>query len=166
MIGTAELHDRLPHRYPMLLIDRILELVPGDHLTAIKAVTCNKPWYRGLGDVVDRSAYAYPPALLIESWCQAAGVLAGWERASTPVAGGPDSLVALFGSMSGVTLLADVWPGDLVRHEVRVVRAFSDTWIFEGESTVDGRPVLATGQAVVALRPGAMLRGDLQGALR
>jgi 3-hydroxyacyl-[acyl-carrier-protein] dehydratase len=46
---TAEIKRLLPHRYPMLLVDRVLEAVPGESLVATKAVTSNEPWYASPG---------------------------------------------------------------------------------------------------------------------
>ncbi|MEV7184257.1 3-hydroxyacyl-ACP dehydratase FabZ family protein [Kitasatospora sp. NPDC058063] len=155
MTGQAQIRARLPHRFPMLLVDRVLELEPGRHLTAVKAVTCNEPWYAELGPDTPEEGFGYPQSLLVESWCQSAGLLATWDDPNPDVLTGQ---VMLFGSMSGVVFHHPVLPGDVLEHRVRISRAVGDTVIFEGESLVAGRPVLTVGSVVVAMRPAEVLR--------
>lgn len=154
MIGVAEIARRLPHRYPMLLIDRVIEIVPGERLTALKAVTASEPWFgtrppTDPGIALDRSAMHFPPVLLMESLCQAAALLAVWDR--------PDSTVLrkramLLGSVLEVTIHAPVEPGSVIHHRVRLSRDFGDSFVFEGTSYVDDEVVLRIGQVLVALR--------------
>lgn len=173
--ARPRIHELLPHRYPMLLVDRVLQLRPGASVRALKAVTRNEPWYQGLDDADDADA-AYPSSLLIESWGQAAGLLAAADPAA---AGG----VMLFGSAAGATFHAPVHPGDVVEHRVRISHALPDTVIFEGTSHrgrdgrdgQDGRDgrelVLSVERMVMAFRPADALRpagaggtGDGRGA--
>ncbi|WP_431774998.1 3-hydroxyacyl-ACP dehydratase FabZ family protein [Streptomyces cucumeris] len=156
MIGIDEIKRILPHRYPMLLVDRVDELTAGEGLVARKAVTANEPWYEGVSADADAEQYAYPSVLLIESWCQAAGVLAAWDKPNPDVLAGQ---VMLFGSIADVEFGRPVLPGDVVEHRVRLVRALSDTVIFEGEALVDGEPVMRVGRVVMALRPAEELTG-------
>lgn len=147
MIAIDRIKELLPHRYPMLLIDRVTELVPGERLAAVKAVTVNEPWYRSLPPGADEAAHDYPAALLVESWCQAAGLLAGAAPAS---AGG----VPLLGGLSKVRFRGRVRPGDVIEHRVRIVRDYGENLIFEGESLLADRTVVEVGRATVALRTG------------
>lgn len=151
MLGINEIKKVLPHRYPMLLVDRVTELEPGVRLTAHKAVTCNELWYQGLAEGSD---HGYPEVLLIESWCQSAGVLAAWERPNPDVLSGQ---VMLFGGMADIRFLAPVLPGDLLEHRVRLVRALSDTVIFEGETLVGSDVVVEIGRVVMAMRSASEL---------
>ncbi|MET7600624.1 3-hydroxyacyl-ACP dehydratase FabZ family protein [Streptomyces sp. NPDC004082] len=152
--GVAVLKRLIPHRYPALLVDRVLAVEPGRRVVTRKAVTCNEPWYRDLPDETADSGYGYPAALLIESWCQSAALLAAWDRAPEELAG----QVALFGGMSGIEVVGEVLPGDVLRHEVTISRALAGTWIFEGAtSTADGRPVLTVDSVMTALRPSEVL---------
>lgn len=151
--GPAALKKLIPHRYPALLVDRVHAVEPGRAIVTTKAVTCNEPWYQDLEDGAGDAGYAYPTALLIESWCQSAALLAAWDRPQDELAG----QVALFGGMSGIGLGPEVRPGDVLRHEVRISRALEGTWIFEGRTTVDGTPVLAVDSVMTALRPGTAL---------
>lgn len=157
-LTPADITGRLPHRYPILLVDRVLSLVPGRELTAVKAVTRNEPWYAEVPDDAPDSAYDYPPTLVVESWCQAASLLLATDR---PDPDAEDALM-LFGGMSGVRLMGAVRPGDVLLHHVEPTRAVGDTFIFRGTTTVDGRPVLNVDQAVIALRRSADLTRSSQ----
>lgn len=155
MIGVAEIMQKLPYRHPMLLVDRVTEVVPGERLTALKAVTASEPWFREcpLNDpdmAVGTAPVVFPAVLLIESLCQAAGLLAAWDAPKPSVLSGE---VMLLGSLSDVTVQASVEPGSVICHHVRLVRGFGDTLIFDGTSAVDGHPVLRVGHMVMAIRP-------------
>ncbi|WP_051386147.1 3-hydroxyacyl-ACP dehydratase FabZ family protein [Actinokineospora inagensis] len=153
-LGLAEIKKVLPHRFPMLLVDRVTDLEPGVGLTAYKAVTANEPWYAALPD--DATDASYPRVLLVESWCQAAGVLVAWENPNPDVLTGQ---VMLFGGMADIEFTAPVLPGSVLEHRIRLMRALSDTVIFEGESLVDGEVVLTVGRVVMAMRPASELTG-------
>jgi 3-hydroxyacyl-[acyl-carrier-protein] dehydratase len=157
LLSVAELRRLLPHRYPMLLVDRVVDVEPGRRLGAVKAVTVNEPCFAGLPD---DAVFDYPPTLLVESWGQAAGILAMLSHPD------PDSLagqVMLAGAMTGIAFHGPVTPGTLVRHEVRVERVFSDTVIFAGESTVDGDVVMTLARMVMAFRPAGALDSSKDG---
>jgi 3-hydroxyacyl-[acyl-carrier-protein] dehydratase len=150
----------LPHRYPMLLLDRVVEIVPGRSLVARKAVSGAEPWYTG-----DVASVGYPPVLLVESWCQAAAVLSlgAGPAGGRPAGGGPAGeadadKVLLFGSISGLRLTGRVLPGDVVEHHVRLTRAVADTVVVHGESRVGDAVVLAVDRVLIARRPAAALR--------
>ncbi|MEV6958253.1 beta-hydroxyacyl-ACP dehydratase [Streptomyces sp. NPDC051207] len=151
MLSPAEVRATLPHRYPMLLVDRVLEM-DDERIRAVKAVTLNEPWYARLAEPAGQDELAYPDFLLVESWTQTAGILA------TRLAGGTaEGQVMLFGSMSGIEFHRRAQPGDLVEHHVRLGVAVNDTMIFEGESTVGGAPLLTVGRITMAFRPGETL---------
>jgi 3-hydroxyacyl-[acyl-carrier-protein] dehydratase len=151
-VDLADIKSWLPHRYPILLVDRVDEVEPGQWLVARKAITANEPCYAGLPDDADQ---AYPASLLIESWCQAAGVLVMHGEPNPDVRTGQ---VPLFGAITDLELAAPVRPGDVVRHRVRAQKILSTAALLEGESMVDGRCVMRVGQIVVALRPVSELR--------
>ncbi|MFJ7205953.1 3-hydroxyacyl-ACP dehydratase FabZ family protein [Streptomyces sp. NPDC098789] len=141
--------DLLPHRYPMLLVDRVLELVPGEYVRAVKAVTHNEPWYRGISP---DTPLDYPPALLIESWGQAAGLLA------SAIADAPVGQVMLFGSVADARFHRPVRPGELIEHRVRITRSLTDSVIFEGSSHSGDDTVMTVTRMVMAFRPADQLR--------
>jgi 3-hydroxyacyl-[acyl-carrier-protein] dehydratase len=153
MVGHVDLHRVLAHRHPMLLVDRVVELVPDERIVAHKAVTGNEPWYAGVtGDL------SYPSSLLLESWCQAAGVLAVWPPPEVA------DKVMVLGGATTVSFHRPVLPGDLVEHRIRITRVGPDNSIFDGGSSVRGTPVMAVERMVMALRPMAVLaQHDEQG---
>lgn len=147
MNATAHVERLLPHRFPMLLVDRVLDLVPGRSVTALKAVTRNEQCYRKAGGCLE-----YPQALLIESWGQTAGILATW-RSGEPTEEADADRVMLLGGLTGITFHRPVLPGDVLHHRVRLYRALSDTAIFEGETLCDGEVVMSVERMVMAFRP-------------
>lgn len=151
-MSAAHILSTLPHRFPMLLIDRVVELVPGERVVAHKAVTMNEPWYANVGA---NGALGYPAALLVESWCQAAGLLAARPRP----AGEPRAAdVMLFGRMSNARFGRDVLPGEVVEHRVHLLRQLEEATLFGGEAAVNGEVVFQVEQVVMTLRPAATLQ--------
>jgi 3-hydroxyacyl-[acyl-carrier-protein] dehydratase len=154
VIAAAQLRNALPHRYPMLLVDRVTTDAGCGELTAIKAVTCNEPWYADIPDELGEEAYDYPAVLVLESWCQAAGVLAAQAAAR-------GSRVMLFGGVSNVRFSGRVRPGDTLEHRVRQLLALDSTAVFEGECLVGPQLVMTVGRLVIASRPQAELRDQV-----
>jgi 3-hydroxyacyl-[acyl-carrier-protein] dehydratase len=150
VIGLPEIHELLPHRYPMLLVDHISEVVAGERLVAVKNVTVNEPWYAGVGDHPSAAELAYPDVLLVESFAQSAGVLCGTFEAGGPGAGGR---LPLLGSVSGIKFHRKASPGDRVEHRIAVARVFDDSVIVEGTSDVGGETVMTVERMVLAFRP-------------
>ncbi|MEU8241039.1 beta-hydroxyacyl-ACP dehydratase [Actinoplanes missouriensis] len=142
MTAAVDVHAVLPHRFPMLLVDRVDTLVPGERVSARKAISLGEPWYTAAagGDL------AYPPALLLESWVQAGAIL---MSGGVPFA---EQDALMLGAVSGVEFGGPVRPGDVVVHDVRLVRLAAGTAIVEGTAQVDGRAVLTVRQAVLAVR--------------
>ena len=155
--GAVPVRRVLPHRYPMLLVDRVVELVPERSVTALKAVTGNEPWYGELPDCPegpDGPVDDYPAVLLLESWCQSAAVLGTIGEPEPHVLRGR---VPLLGGVSAVSFAGRVHPGDVLVHRVDLVRRLADTMIFAGTSAVGAVTVMTVGSVVLALRPAAGL---------
>ncbi|MER0247178.1 beta-hydroxyacyl-ACP dehydratase [Streptomyces sp. HSW2009] len=152
--GPQRIKDLIPHRFPILLVDRVAEVQPGERIVTHKAVSVNEPWYQALPDDTADAGYAYPVPLLIESWCQSAALLTAWDQDPAEAEG----QVALFGGMSGIEVVGQAFPGDVLRHEVRINRAFAGTWFFDGATTTaDGREVLRVDSVMTAMRPSSVL---------
>ena len=156
---TLPAHERikglLPHRYPMLLVDAVRELRAGESIRAAKAVTLDEPAYARTRRGAARAAsQGYPTSLVIESFCQTAGILfmesglGGYD---------PHRHVLLFGALAGCRVTGAAFPGDVLTHHARIVKAFSDSAVFAGEVAVDGRPVLTVDQVVMAVRDREMV---------
>jgi len=121
----------LPHRYPMLMVDRVLELEPGKRITAVKSVSMNEPYFQGHfpGQPV------VPGVLLIEGMAQAGGILLlhGVEDRSQKL--------LYFMSIERARFRRPVVPGDQLRYEVEILRMRSSTCKLQGRATVDGELV-------------------------
>lgn len=155
MLGPAEIKRRIPHRYPVLQVDRVSEVDPGAGLVAHTAVTGRESCYGRLGDDAAAEHYAYPMSLLLESWAQAAVLLVCWNQPNPDVLTGK---VELISGIRNVALLAPVYPGDVLEHRVEILRAVDDAAILSGSSLVDGRTVLEVGTLVLARRSVDVLR--------
>lgn len=140
----------LPQRHPMLLIDRVLALEPGRAIRAVKAVTVAEPCYAHLADDLPAGRYAYPVPLLIESIGQAAALL--WLDG-----GPPDDDVLLLAAIRDYVVEGSAYPGEVVRHEVRVDSVKAGTAFAHGESFVDGRRIAVAGTLIAARRPRSQL---------
>lgn len=151
-MDIVDIKALLPHRFPILLVDRVDEVVPGHSLVATKNVTVNEPCYAKLPAAA--TDHAYPVPLLVESWCQAAGVLAVYDRPNPDVLTGQ---VTLFGTITDLELGAVVRPGDVLRHHVRAQKILSDAAVLEGETLVGDTTVMRVGQVVIVLRPATEL---------
>ena len=122
----------LPHRYPFLLIDRILEIDPGNRILALKNVSVNEPFFQGHfpnGPVM-------PGVLIIEAMAQAGGVLAH-ETAPNQE---PRPLFYLVG-VDEARFRRPVYPGDRLELALDVDRVRRGMWRFSGAARVDGRVV-------------------------
>jgi 3-hydroxyacyl-[acyl-carrier-protein] dehydratase len=150
----AEIRGLLPHRFPILLVDRVLDVVPGRSLRAIKCVTANEPCFERVGDAADEAACAYPATLLLESFLQAAGL---FFVCSVDLPQAAADSVMLFGSLGRCTFLRPVMPGEVVEHRVSPERMLSDSGVLSGASFVGDECVAEFEQAIVAIRPRAVM---------
>ena len=119
----------LPHRYPMLLVDRVEELIPDRSIRAIKAVTINEPFFPGHFP----GRPIMPGVLIVEALAQAAGVLA---VESLGLAG--TGKLVYFMSIDGVKFRKPVEPGILLSLEVEFVQKRSRVCKFAGRAKIDG----------------------------
>jgi 3-hydroxyacyl-[acyl-carrier-protein] dehydratase len=124
----------LPHRYPMLLVDRVLECAPGERLVAIKNVTMNEPFFPG--------HFPYRPimpgVLMLEALAQATGLLAF----ETQGAAHSENELYYFVGMDKVRFRKPVEPGDQLMMTVVLKRRVKNIWKFDGVIEVDGRMVV------------------------
>ena len=119
----------LPHRFPMLLVDRVEELHVDERIVATKAVTINEPFFAG--HFPDRPIM--PGVLIVEALAQAAGVLA---VESFGLAG--SGKLVYFMSIDGVKFRKPVEPGVLLRLEVEFIQKRSRVCKFAGRALLDG----------------------------
>ena len=128
MMDIARIIQCLPHRYPFLLVDRIVETEGDIRVVGIKNVSINEPFFEGHfpGHPI------MPGVLIVEAMAQTGGVLllSGLER--------PEEKVVYFMSLDGVKFRRPVVPGEQLRMEVRVVQNRGRTVSLRGEAFVDG----------------------------
>lgn len=153
VLSQVEIKRLLLHRYPMLLIDAVLDLEPGQRLSAIKNITSSEFCYARLTDDCAPAAYAYPPSLLCESAGQAACILLAASVDEETRA----SQVVLFGSIADFNLIGRAYPGEQLRHEIRLTARKGPLAFFEGEIRVGDRLIATLGRAILALRPASDL---------
>ena len=120
----------LPHRYPMLLVDRVEELVVGERIAALKAVTINEGFFQGHFP----GRPVMPGVLIVEALAQAAGVLA---VESLGLAG--TGKLVYFMSIDEAKFRVPVEPGVLLRLEVEFVQKRAKVCKFAGRALVDGQ---------------------------
>ena len=122
----------LPHRYPMLLVDRVEELIPRKRIVCIKAVTINEPFFQGHFP----SRPIMPGVLLVEAMAQASGVLA---VESLGLAG--SGKLVYFMAIDGAKFRRPVEPGVLLRIEVDLVQDRGKICKFAGRVLIEGQLV-------------------------
>jgi len=129
MLGSKEIEGILPHRYPFLLVDRILELELGKRVVGIKNVTVNEPFFVGHfpGHPI------MPGVLIIEAMAQAGGVL----LMQTLGTQGQKKLM-YFTGIDGARFRKPVLPGDQLRLEVSVLQSKRQVFRMQGRATVEG----------------------------
>ena len=132
MIEINEIMTLLPHAYPFLLVDRIVEMDPGKRIVGIKSVTYNEPFFPGHFP----GCPIMPGVLIVEAMAQTAGILA---FRSTPEQK-PGQPVYFLG-MDNVRFRKPVIPGDQLRLELEVTKHRQAIWGFKGKAFVDGKLV-------------------------
>ncbi len=128
-----EVLNHLPHRYPFLLIDRVLQCAPGQSLTALKNVTYNEPYFTGHFPVRP----VMPGVLLLEALAQATGILAFRSTESQP----DDDTLYYFVGIDNARFKRPVEPGDQVILDVSIIRNVRNIWRFNAEARVSGQMV-------------------------
>jgi 3-hydroxyacyl-[acyl-carrier-protein] dehydratase len=130
-LGITEIMQILPHRYPFLLIDRVVELVRMQRIVAIKNVTINEPFFQGHFPTYP----IMPGVLMVEAMAQAGGALLLTEVPDR------DDKLMVFTGIDQAKFRAPVVPGDQVRIEVEVLKWRSRGATMRGNAYVDGKLV-------------------------
>ncbi len=131
-IDIDQIKRMIPHRYPMLMIDRIIDLVPNQRATGIKNVSVNEPFFQGHFP----GAPLMPGVLIIEAMAQTAAALVvatlGAER---------EGSLVYFMSIESARFRKPVVPGDILHVHVVKSRNRRNVWKFNGKAEVDGEVV-------------------------
>jgi 3-hydroxyacyl-[acyl-carrier-protein] dehydratase len=132
VIGIQEIMKMIPHRYPLLLVDRVIDMVPGVSATGIKNVTMNEPQFQG--HFPDRPIM--PGVMIVEAMAQTAGVVVIKSfDADTP------AKHVLFMGIDNAKFRRPVVPGDTMYIRVAVRQSRGAVWKFAGVVEVDGKKV-------------------------
>ena len=133
-VNVEQIQELLPHRYPFLLVDRVIELVPEHSVVALKNVTVNEPFFQGHfpGHPV------MPGVLIIEAMAQAAGLL---TQLSSRMKGDNNSSLFYLVKVDNARFSAVVVPGDQLRIEVNLKRLMRGMGLFLARTLVDGKEV-------------------------
>ncbi|OGW53591.1 MAG: 3-hydroxyacyl-[acyl-carrier-protein] dehydratase FabZ [Nitrospirae bacterium RBG_19FT_COMBO_55_12] len=132
MIGINEIQEMLPHRYPFLLIDRIIELEANKRIVGIKNVTINEPFFQGHfpGHPI------MPGVLLLEAMAQTGGVLA--LRSAAEAGADVKSKLLYFMTIDKAKFRKPVVPGDQVRFELEQIKDRGNVRSYKAVALVDG----------------------------
>jgi 3-hydroxyacyl-[acyl-carrier-protein] dehydratase len=129
MMNNSEIQRILPHRYPFLLVDRILDIQPKVKAVGLKNVTCNEHFFQG--HFPDYPIM--PGVLIVEAMAQVSGILAFHS--------GAQGKSVYFMSIEKAKFRKPVVPGDQLRFEVNVLQQRNNVWKFSGQAFVDDKVV-------------------------
>lgn len=131
-LQIQEIMALLPHRYPFLLIDKVVDYTPGESLTAIKNVTINEPIFTGHFPGMP----IFPGVLILEALAQATGIL-GFKTVTERA----ENELYLFAAIDDARFKKPVVPGDTMVLEVKFLKERRNMWKFYGEAKVEGQIV-------------------------
>ena len=136
MIDVVEIQKILPHRYPFLLIDRVVELEPSKFITGYKNITIAEQVFQGHfpGHPI------YPGVMIIEGMAQAGGILAFKSMGEEEQANTEDKVV-YFMSIDGAKFRSPVRPGDRLEYRLEVLKHKGNIWVLAGKAFVDDKLV-------------------------
>lgn len=148
---VGDIKNILPHRQPMLLVDRVDCLLAGERIVARKAISANELFHSETPTV-----NPFPQSLLMESWCQSAGILVSTETPNPDVLSGD---VMLFAGIRGIEFHKLTYPGDVLIHHAAVDRFVEGTAVVSGQTSTNGQSVMTVGNITLARRPAVELTG-------
>lgn len=131
-LNVHEIQELIPHRYPMLLVDRVLDFEAKKSLHAIKNVSFNEPVFMGHFPELA----IFPGVLILEALAQATGIL-GFKSSE----GRQEGEMYLFASIDNARFKQPVVPGDTMHLHVEFIKERRGMWKFYGEAKVDGKVV-------------------------
>lgn len=138
-----EIMAYLPHRFPFLLVDRVLSLEPGKNIVALKNVSMNEPFFPGHFP----KHPVMPGVLILEALAQAAALLSFKTVADAP----NDDAVVYFAGIDGARFKKPVMPGDQLMLHVQILRNLKGIWKYATYAEVDGQRV-AEAEMMATLR--------------
>jgi 3-hydroxyacyl-[acyl-carrier-protein] dehydratase len=143
LLDIKAILEHLPHRYPFLLVDRVLQLEKGKSIVALKNVTINEPFFVGHYPHMP----VMPGVLIIEALAQAAGILSFQTMGKVS----DDSSVYYFVGIDSARFKRPVSPGDQLLLHVEITRTARSIWKYAAKATVDGQ-IAAEAELMCTLR--------------
>lgn len=130
-LDIHQIKQYLPHRYPMLLVDRVLDWEAGKRITAIKNVTANEEFFNGHFP----HKAVMPGVLMIEALAQTAAMLSFLTMDVKP----DENSIVYFLGIDGARFKRPVEPGDQLKMEVNILRVSRGIWKYKAKGSVDGQ---------------------------
>ena len=127
-VEILRIMEMIPHRFPMLMVDRIVDVVPGESAVGIKNVTINEPYFQGHFP----RRPVMPGVMIVEAMAQTAAVVV------YTMGGRAEGRLVYFMAIENARFRKPVGPGDTLRIRVAKRRARRDVWKFSAEAMVDG----------------------------
>lgn len=129
-MDITEIREYLPHRYPFLLVDRVVQLIEGESIIAYKNITINEEVFNGHFP----QSPVFPGVMIVEAMAQASGILGFKTMGKKPA----DGSIYLFAGVDKVRFKRQVVPGDRLTLKSKVISEKRGIWKFECEASVDG----------------------------
>jgi len=145
-VSSMDIHEvmaHLPHRYPFLLVDRVLQCEPGKSIEAVKNVTINEPFFQGHFP----HHPVMPGVLIMEALAQAAGILSFKTMGTMP----DENSVFYFVGIDNARFKKPVTAGDQLHLHIEILRQMRGIWKFKAEARVDGE-IVAEAELMCAKR--------------
>jgi 3-hydroxyacyl-[acyl-carrier-protein] dehydratase len=130
-LNINQIKEYLPHRYPLLLVDRVLDWESGKRITAIKNVTINEEFFNGHFP----HKPVMPGVMMVEALAQTAALLSFLTMGQKP----DENSVVYFIGIDGVRFKRPVEPGDQLKMDVEILRCARGIWKYKAHASVDGQ---------------------------
>lgn len=144
VFDAIQISKLLPHRYPFVLVDKIIEFIDGDRLVGIKNVTMNEQFF--VGHFPNRPVM--PGVLILECMAQAGAILARASKSGIAADGN-----LYLAAANDVKWKRQVVPGDTLRIEMRMTKTKRPWWMMEGLVTVDGQTAASANITAYEIKP-------------
>ncbi|MEH6433898.1 3-hydroxyacyl-ACP dehydratase FabZ [Massilia sp. DD77] len=131
ILDITQIKEYLPHRYPLLLVDRVVDYELGKTITAIKNVTANEEFFNGHFP----HKPVMPGVLMVEALAQTAAILSFMTMGVKP----DENSVVYFVGIDGVRFKRPVEPGDQLKMDVEILRTSRGIWKYKAVASVDGK---------------------------
>lgn len=131
VMGIQEILNLLPHRFPFLMVDRVIALEKGKSITAIKNTTINEPYFQGHFP----SYPVMPGVLILEALAQAGGILAYKTEEYDDL----KNMLTYFMGIDKARFRKPILPGSTIVLNVELVKRKQFIWVFHGKASVDGK---------------------------